>query len=146
MTPFGTLATALKATALVVLMSFAWSMPATAHPGHGATPRADAPAAMAAPQAAKGPDAAASDRSARTDQCDQAGKGGSDAAGIPTGDGAQGRSCCGTMCTVALIEHDGASLPLRRPHAIRRELPPAAFALVKDPSPDARPPRTIDIA
>lgn len=145
MTPFGTLATALKATALVVLMSFAWAMPAKAHPGHGAPPRAESSAAMAAPQAAKGPDAAASDRSARSDQCDQAAKGGADAAGT-TDDGAQGRPCCGTMCTVALIEHDGASLPLRRPYAIRREMPPAAFALVKDLSPDARPPRTIDIA
>lgn len=146
MTPFGTLATALKATALVVLLSFAWAMPATAHPGHGATPRAESTAAKPVPQVEIISDAAVSDTSSQTDQCDQAAKGGSDAAGIPTEDGAQGRPCCGTMCTVALIEPDGASLPLRRPHAIRREMPPAAFSLVKDPSPDARPPRTIDIA
>jgi hypothetical protein len=137
---------ALKATFLVVLLSFAWAMPAGAHPGHGATPRAEAAAAKPVPQVETISDAAASDRSLRTEPCAQAANGGADAAGIPAEDGAQGRPCCGTMCTVALIEHGGASPPLRRPHAIRREMPPAAFALVKDPSPDARPPRTIDIA
>lgn len=121
MTPFGTLATALKATALVVLLSLAWAMPATAHPGHGATPRAESTAAKPVPQVEIISDAVVSDTSSRTDQCDQAAKGGSDAAGNPTDDGAQGRPCCGTMCTVALIEHDGASLPLRRPHTMRRD-------------------------
>jgi hypothetical protein len=145
-TPFGTLATALKATALVVMLSFAWAMPATAHSGHGAASRPDAKAAIADRQVKKGSDAANMDRSPQTAACEQAANGVSGSAGIPTDDSAQGRSCCGTMCVVALIEHRVAPLSLRTPNGIRRDTPPASLAPAGAPGPDARPPRTIDIA
>ena len=146
MTAFDVLAKALKATALVVLLSLAWAIPANAHAGHGAASKADAPVAKRLPQEGRQSIATASLAAEPAGPCDPAANGAPAPTGGPQGEGAQGRTCCGTMCTVALIEHAIASLPLRTPHRIRLDTPPETPPLVRAPGLQARPPRTIAIA
>lgn len=145
MTAFDVLAKALKATALVVLLSLAWAIPANAHAGHGAASKAVAPAAKTLPHDTRQPLAVAPLAFEHAGMCDPA----ATSAWAPTGsqrEDAQGRTCCGTMCTVALIEHAIASLPLRTSHRIRLDMRPETPVLVRAPGLHARPPRTIDIA
>ncbi len=146
MTAFDVLARVLKATALVVLLSLAWAIPANAHAGHGAASKAVTPVAKHLPQEARHSLATASLAAKPVGLCDPAANGAPAPTGGPQGEGAQGRTCCGTMCTVALIEHAIASLPLRTPHRIRLDMRPETPSLVRAPSLDARPPRTIAIA
>lgn len=146
MTAFDALAKALKATALVVLLSFAWAVPASAHAGHGASPKTLAPAAMSLPQEAPQNLAAASLATEPAGVCDPMATNAPAPTGCPQGEDAQSRTCCGTMCVVALVEHGIASLPVRTPHRIRLDVPAETPALVRAPGLSARPPRTIDIA
>lgn len=145
MAAIGILAKVLKATVLVVLLSLGWAMPAHAHSGH-AKPNAVAPAAKVASQDARLTIASASTAAEVTDICTSS----TPRVFEPMGDcpktGGAGRSCCGTMCTAAVIEHAIAPLPLRVSHSIRLGLPPERTSPVRAPSLDARPPRTIDIA
>jgi len=141
---FDVLAKALKATALVVLLSFAWALPANAHAGHGAASKAVAPAVKTLPQEARQSPASLAAEPAGL--CDPAANGAPAPTGCPPDEGAQGRSCCGTICTVAAIEHDVVSLPLRTPHSIRIDMAPERASPVREPGLQARPPRTIDIA
>ncbi|HEV2552577.1 MAG TPA: hypothetical protein VGV17_02305 [Bosea sp. (in: a-proteobacteria)] len=136
----------LKAIALVALLSLAWAMPANAHAGHGAAPSAVAPAAEPRQHDARAPIAASPRAAEAAAPCDPAATGLPVTPGCPQDEGSQGRSCCGTICTIAAIEHDVVSLPLRTPHGIRPGLPPEQTNPVQEPSLDARPPRTIDIA
>ena len=140
------LAKALKATALVVLLSFAWAMPANAHAGHGAASKGGAPAATTLSQEARQALAIASLAAEPSGLCDPMATSTPAPAGCPQGEGGPDRTCCGTMCTVALIEHGVATLPVRTPHCIRLGLPPEPTSPVRAPGLDARPPRTIDIA
>ncbi len=136
----------LKAIALIVLLSLAWAVPANAHAGHGAAPRAVAPAAEPRPHDARAPIAAAPRAAEAATHCDPAATGTPVQTGCPPDEGSQGRSCCGTICTVAAIEHDVASLLLRTPHRIRLDTAPERASPVREPGLQARPPRTIDIA
>lgn len=144
MTAFGNLVHALKATVLVVLLSLGWAIPVQAHSGH-AKPRAVA-AAEAIPQDARPTVTAASPRPDTAAVCEPSAQRSSEPAGDCPQTGGSDRSCCGTMCTSAVIEHAVASLPLRVSHRIRLGLPPERTSPVRAPSLDARPPRTIDIA
>ncbi|WP_150129710.1 hypothetical protein [Bosea sp. RAC05] len=136
----------LKAIALIVLLSLAWAVPANAHAGHGAAPRTVAPAAEPRPHDARAPIAAAPRAAEAATHCDPAATGTPVQTGCPPDEGSQGRSCCGTICTVAAIEHDVASLLLRTPHRIRLDTAPERASPVREPGLQARPPRTIDIA
>lgn len=146
MAAFDVLAKALKAIVLVVLLSLAWALPANAHAGHGAAPRAVAPAAEPRQHDARAPIAAAPRATEAAAPCDPAATGLPVTPGCPQDEGSQGRSCCGTICTVAAIEHDVVSLPLRTPHQIRLDMAPERASPVREPGLQARPPRTIDIA
>jgi hypothetical protein len=143
---FDVLAKALKATALVVLLSLAWAVPANAHAGHAAAPRTVAPAAEPLQHDARAPIAAAPRAVEAAASCDPAATATPVTPGCPQDEGAQGRSCCGTICTVAAIEHDVVSLPLRIPHRIRLDMAPERASPVREPGLQARPPRTFDIA
>lgn len=137
---------ALKATALVVLLALAWAVPAQAHQGHGA--RSAAMAASVQPQAPEArPAIVVAGRAAEAaPACDS---GPTDAANPPRpspGESSHSQACCGTMCTVALVERGIGSLPLRTAHRIRLGMPPETLALARATGPEARPPRTIDIA
>lgn len=132
----------LKATALVVLLALAWATPATAHSGHVEPPIAVVATSsqdyLRVSVGGSLVEAAGVCRSEREH-----------ASTSPDGrqrDGTPGRACCGTMCTVALIEHAIAPLPLRTPHGIRLAPRPEALSLAKSPGLHARPPRTLDIA
>lgn len=146
MTAFDAFAKALKSTVLVVLLSLVWAAPASAHAGHGATGKAIARAVVALPQDAR-PAPVATERSSEA-----AGIGGlaRSPAAAPSSDqqrdGSPGPTCCGTMCTVALIEGGAAPLPLHAPRGVRLALPPATLAPALAPGLPARPPRTSDIA
>lgn len=144
-TAFGILVHAIKAIALVVLLSLGWAMPVQAHSGH-ARPHAVAPAAKVASQDARPTIASASPAADVADICTPSTPGVSGPMGDCPKTGGAGRSCCGTMCTAAVIEHAIASLPLRVFHRIRLGLPPERTSPVRAPSLDARPPRTFDIA
>ncbi len=146
MAAFDVLAKALKAIALVVLLSLAWALPANAHAGHGAAPRAVAPAAEPRQHDARAPIAAAPRAAETAAPCDPEAIGTPLPTGCPPDESAQGRSCCGTICTVAAIEHDVVSLPLRIPHQIRLDMAPERASPVREPGLQARPPRTVDIA
>ena len=146
MTAFDVLAKALRATALVVLLSLAWAVPANAHAGHGAASKAVAPVAKHLRQEARQSVATGSRAAERAALCDPGPNGAPAPAGGPQDEGAQGRTCCGTMCTVALIEHAIASLPVRTPHRIRLDMRPETPPLVQALGLHARPPRTNDIA
>lgn len=136
------MATQLKATALVVLLMLAWATPATAHSGHTqpsnrvvATSSQDQlRASLNAPQLETAGVCRAEREHAWTAPDDR------------QRDGTSGRACCGTMCTVALIERGIAPLPLRTPHGIRLAPPPETLLLARAPGLHARPPRTLDIA
>ncbi|KPF72628.1 hypothetical protein IP69_01680 [Bosea sp. AAP35] len=146
MTAFDVLAKALKATALVVLLSFAWAMPANAHAGHGAAVKAVAPAAAILPQDAHQALATASLAADSAGLCDWSATSAPAPTGCPQGENAPERTCCGTMCIVVLMEHGIASLPLRTPHRIRLNVPPETPSLVRAPHLPSRPPRTTNIA
>jgi hypothetical protein len=136
------LASGLKATALVVLLALAWATSATAHSGHAQSSKGivttssqvqlgvsvDAPLVEAAAACRSEPKHAWT----RTDDGNR--------------DGTSGRACCGTMCTVALIERGIAPLPLRTPHGIRLAPSPETLSLARAPGLHARPPRTSNIA
>lgn len=136
----------LKAIALIVLLSLAWAVPANAHAGHGAAPRAVAPAAEPRQHDTGAPIAAAPRAAEAATPCDPVATGLPVTPGCPQDEGSQGRSCCGTICTVAAIEHEVASLPLRTPHRIRLDMAPERASPVREPGLQARPPRTVDIA
>lgn len=144
MTAFGILVHAIKTIALVVLLSLGWAIPVQAHSGH-AKPKAVA-AAEAIPQDARLTVTAASPRPETVGVCEPSAQRASEPAGDCPQNGGSDRSCCGTMCTSAVIEHAVAWLPLRVSHRIRLGLPPERTSPVRAPSLDARPPRTIDIA
>ncbi len=144
MTAFGNLVHALKATVLVVLLSLGWAIPVQAHSGH-AKSRAVA-AAEAIPQDARLTVTAASPRPETVEVCEPSAQRASEPAGDCPQNGGSDRSCCGTMCTSAVIEHAVAWLPLRVSHRIRLGLPPEHATPEQAPGLDARPPRTIDIA
>lgn len=146
MTALDVLAKALKATALVVLLSLAWAVPANAHAGHGEASKVVVPVPKHLPQEARQSIATALLTAEPAGLCDPAANGAPAPTGSPQGEGAQGRTCCGTMCTVALIEHAIASLPLRTPHQTRLDMRPDTPVLVRAPRLHGRPPRTIDIA
>lgn len=145
MTAIGILAQALKATVLVVLLSLGWAIPVQAHSGH-AKPNAVAPAAMAASQDARLTISSASPAAEVADICKPSTPGVPEPMGDCPKTGGAGRSCCGTMCTAAVIEHDIPSLPLQVSHGVRLDLPPENTHPIQAPSLDARPPRTTDIA
>lgn len=145
MTAVGILAQALKATALVVLLSLGCAMPAQAHPGHSKPP-AIAPAANGVSQDPRLTIDAASPESEPINVCETSTARAPDQAGDGPKHGAAGSSCCGTMCTVAVIEHDVPALPLRVSRRLRLGLPPERISPVRAPGLHARPPRTIDIA
>ena len=145
MTAFDALAKALKSIVLVVLMSFVWTAPASAHAGHGATGKAIARAVVTLPQDAR-PEPAAADRSSEAAGIGGLARGVAAPSGDQQRDGPPGLTCCGTMCAVALIEGGAAPLPLHAPRGVRLALPPATLAPALAPGLPARPPRTSDIA
>jgi len=136
------LASGLKATALVVLLALAWATPATAHSGHTqpsnrvvATSSQDQlRASLNAPLLETTGVCRSKPEHAWTRPDDR------------QRDGTTGRACCGTMCTVALIERGIAPLPLRTHRGIRLAPPPEALSFARSPALHARPPRTFDIA
>jgi hypothetical protein len=140
------LAKALKATALVALLLLGWYGPANAHAGHRATPKGIGPSAITSPQKVQEAFVFAASPVEAAPVCPTAQSGLSDPLGSQPQEGVPGRSCCGTLCTVALIDHGIAPLPLRIPHPIRLALPPDTPALTRTPGLSARPPRTNDIA
>lgn len=136
------LASTLKATALVVLLALAWATPATAHSGHG-QPSKGVLATSPLDQPQVSVDAS---RAERAGVCRAEREHAWTAPDDRQRDGTSGRACCGTMCTVALIERGIAPLPLRTPHGIRLAPPPETPLLARAPGLHARPPRTLDIA
>ena len=146
MTAVGILVHAIKATALVVLLSLGWAMPVQAHSGH-ARPNAVTAAAKVGSQDTRLTSfVSASPAAEVADICTPSTPRLSEPMGDCPKTGGAGRSCCGTMCTAAVIEHAIAPLPLRVSHRIRLGLPPERTSPVRAPSLEARPPRTIDIA
>ncbi|PZO00946.1 MAG: hypothetical protein DCF30_08455 [Hyphomicrobiales bacterium] len=136
------LASGLKAAALVVLLALAWATPATAHSGHiqpsngvvGTSPQVQPRVAVDASLNEAACVCLSEREQAWTAPNDR------------QRDGTSGRACCGTMCTVALIERGIAPLPLRTPHGIRLAPSPETLSLARSPGLHARPPRTLDIA
>ncbi|WP_420104311.1 hypothetical protein [Bosea sp. (in: a-proteobacteria)] len=146
MTAVGILVHAIKTIALVVLLSLGWAMPVQAHSGH-ARPNAVTAAAKVGSQDTRLTSfVSASPAAEVADICTPSTPGVSEPMGDCSRAGGSDRSCCGTMCTSAVIEHAVAWLPLRVSHRIRLGLPPERTSPVRAPSLDARPPRTIDIA
>lgn len=146
MTAVGILVHAIKATALVVLLSLGWAMPVQAHSGH-AKPNAVAPATKVGSQDTRLTSfVSASPAAEVADICTPSTPRVSEPMGDCSRAGGSVRSCCGTMCTSAVIEHAVAWLPLRVSHRIRLGLPPEHATPEQAPGLDARPPRTIDIA
>lgn len=142
MIAFDGLAKALKATALVVMLALAWAIPANAHSGH-VQPSNGVVATSSQDQLRVSVDAPLVEAKGvcRTER--------EHALTAPDDrqrNGASGRVCCGTMCTVALIERGIAPLPLRTPHGIRLAPQPEALSLARSPGLHAKPPRTSDIA
>ena len=136
------LASGLKAAVLVVLLALAWAMPAAAHSGHSQTSKAIAVTSPLNPQRA-------SVDVPMVEPAEMCGFKQAHAWTAPDDrqrDGSTGRACCGTMCTVALVERGLAPLPLRTPHGIRLAPPPEALSLARSPGLHDKPPRTLDIA
>ncbi len=132
----------LKATALVVLLAFAWTIPATAHSGHVQSSKGVVvTSSQVQPWVAV--DASLIEAAG---VCLSEGEHAWTAPDDRQRDGTSGRACCGTMCTVALIERDIAPLPLRTPHGIRLAPQPEALSLARSPGLHTKPPRTLDIA
>jgi hypothetical protein len=136
------LARGLKATALVVLLALAWATPATAHSGHG-QPSKGVVETSPQDQLRVSVDAFLVETAG---VCRAEREHGWTRPADGRRDGSLGRACCGTMCTVALIERGIAPLPLRAPHGIRLAPPPEALSFATSPALHARPPRTFDIA
>ena len=136
------LARGLKATALVALLALAWATAATAHSGH-VQPLKGVVATSSQDQLRVAVDAPLVEAAGvcRTER-----EHASTAPDDRQRDGTSGRACCGTMCTVALIERGIAPLPLRTPHGIRLAPQPEALLLARSPGRHAKPPRTLDIA
>lgn len=136
-------ATACKAAALVFVLVLGLAMPAQAHKGH--EPRSTATAAAAkAPErlnaryeAASVAMPACAPEPAETLQ-------GWATSRLPLS--VADPTCCGTMCTVALLGHSAPSLPVPSARRIKQGLSPQTHALMDAPGPHARPPRTDAIA
>lgn len=138
----GALASGLKATALAVLLAFAWAIPANAHSGHVQPPKGIV-ATSAQDQLRVSVDAPLVNPAG---VCRSEREHASTAPDDRERDGASGRACCGTMCTVALMERGIEPLPLRSPRGIRLAPTPETLSLARSPGLHARPPRTLDIA
>lgn len=136
------LASGLKAAVLVVLLALAWATPATAHSGHG-QPSKGVLATSPLDQPQVSVDAFLAERAG---VCRAEREHASTAPDERQRDGTAGRACCGTMCTVALIERGIAPMPLRTHHGIRLSPPPETPLLARSPGLHTKPPRTLDIA
>jgi hypothetical protein len=143
---FDALTRALKAAALAALLAFVWAMPASAHPGHGASSKLPVQPASNSNQAVAELPAVASLDIDEVSVCRKVQPDMSAPEDSSQRSGAMGRSCCGTMCTVAAIELLATSLPVRSSHRFRRYLPPETHPHTGTPNLPARPPRTSDIA
>lgn len=132
------LSSALKAAFLAVLLACAWSMPASAHAGHGAPSIA---AKAKNPVAAD--DGAASVANAERGEANACAAAQTQA---PQPVRAKDRICCGTMCTVAMTEGAVAPMPAPMVRSARIGVPPVGFPPVCTPSLLPRPPRTACIA
>ncbi|AMJ63023.1 hypothetical protein [Bosea sp. PAMC 26642] len=140
----GALASGLKAAALVVLLALAWATPATAHSGHGQASKAIVHTAVSQQGTQRSLNDASLVETAGV--CLSEREHAWTAPDDRQRDGTSGRACCGTMCTVALIERGIAPLPLRTHHGIRLAPPPETPLLARSSGIHARPPRTLDIA
>ncbi len=143
---FDALVQALKAAALVGLLVLAWTMPAAAHPGHGASYKPTVQAASSSEYIVRQMSVAASLASDDATVCAVTRPGMAAPSDDSQPGGGSGRVCCGTMCTVAAIELSATSLPVRTSHRFRRFLPPDRPQLTRTPGLPAKPPRTSDIA
>jgi len=143
---FDALTQVLHAAVLGALLAFAWAMPAAAHPGHGVTSKPPVQGTMTSTDGVRQFPAVASFSVDEAIVCGMTRISMSSPSNTSQPSGALGRICCGTMCTVAVIEPIATSLPTRIPHRFRLLLLPETLALAHMPSLPARPPRTSDIA
>lgn len=139
------LAIGLKAAALVVLLTLAWAVPAVAHPGHGASTKSTVQA-VSPKQAVRQVLAVASLSSGDATVCAVVRAGLSAPSDDSQRSGGLGRVCCGTMCSVAVIELSINCMPMRASHRFRRYSPAETLPHTGMPSLPARPPRTSNIA
>lgn len=144
---FSALAKALKATAVVIMLTLVWALPAAAHSGHGSTRIKSAvlPAFSAELAVRKSPAAASLSRDDAT-ACAVTRASLSAPLDDTRCSGGLARGCCGTMCSVAVIQLSINSMPMRALHRFRRYLPTETIPHTGTSKPLARPPRTPNIA
>jgi hypothetical protein len=143
---FDALVQLLKAAVLVGLLVLAWTMPAAAHPRHGASYKPTVQTASSSEHVLRQMSAAACLSSDDATVCAATRRGMAAPLDDSQPGGGSAHVCCGTMCTVAAIELSATSLLVRTSHRFRRFLPPDRLQLTRTPGLPARPPRTSDIA
>lgn len=134
------LAQALRATALVVILSLAWGVPAIAHQGHAAPISDTGQSAAALPKDVLQERSAASIAAEAVNLCGRI-----DLKIAPLSGRPQhvllDQACCGTLCTSALINGSIAAPVLRSTFGLRLALPSDADAKTQAPGLPPRPPR-----
>lgn len=140
------MAQALKATALLVVLSLAWGVPAIAHQGHAAPNSGASQWAAAPPNDVQQERAAAGIATQAVNKCGRIDLTLALLSGRPQHDHLLDRGCCGILCASALINGNIAGPVLRPACGLRLALPTDTDATTRPPGPPPRPPRRSDTA